>query len=92
MGENLSKTSLEGAGVRLDRLPNATSSLRTPGTTSIELVAGGFREVGHAAPYYRQEDQYVRLRRLVSLVDEEVLDSDFRRRSDHVNRAGANCF
>jgi nucleoside-diphosphate-sugar epimerase len=35
-------------------------------------------------------DRYVRLRRLVSLVDEEVLDSDFRRRSDHVNRSGTN--
>jgi nucleoside-diphosphate-sugar epimerase len=35
-------------------------------------------------------DRYVRLRRLVSLVAEEVLDRDFRRRSDHVNPAGIN--
>ena len=32
-------------------------------------------------------DRYVRLRRLVSLVGAEVLDPDFRRRSDHVNPA-----
>jgi nucleoside-diphosphate-sugar epimerase len=37
-------------------------------------------------------DRYVRLSRLVSLVGEEVLDPDFRRRSGHVSPAGTNRF